>query len=65
MINYFKLQVNYFSKMGGSNITELVKRCLSPIMVDELAIKYSYLGRKENENFSLLMLTKGVIGKLL
>lgn len=53
-----------FSKIGGSNCTEYVKRSLAPIISDEMAEQYSFIGRKEKENFSALLVSRAVIGKL-
>lgn len=57
----YLLLVKMFAKIGGANVGEFVKRCLASTISDEIAEKFSYIGRKEKDNFSVLQLSKAVI----
>lgn len=51
--------------MGGGNLADFVKRCLAPLISDELARKFSFLGRKEKDNFSKYAISKAVVGEFV
>ncbi|XP_076243436.1 uncharacterized protein LOC143184823 isoform X2 [Calliopsis andreniformis] len=47
----FEDGVNELSKVGGSNTYQFVKRVLMSLMTNDLALKYSWLGRKGKKEF--------------
>ncbi|KAG5900158.1 hypothetical protein JTB14_035303 [Gonioctena quinquepunctata] len=60
-VNETGILVKYFSKIGGNNLTEFVERCLAPLVKDELAIQFTYLGRKGKLNFGVSNLAKAIV----
>lgn len=50
-------QILEVSKVGGKNVYEFVKRNLSQILTNELAAKYSCLGKKNKRVFQILKLS--------
>ncbi|KAK4886188.1 hypothetical protein RN001_002459 [Aquatica leii] len=56
-----QLLVEQISKIGGTNIYNFVKRVLSTLITNEMALKYSWLGRKGKKAFSKLNMAKLVI----
>ncbi|CAH1183033.1 unnamed protein product [Ceutorhynchus assimilis] len=57
----YTVLVRMFSKMGGSTTGDFIRRCLAPIISNELAMKFSFIGRKEKENFSVICLSKAIV----
>ncbi|CAG9773512.1 unnamed protein product [Ceutorhynchus assimilis] len=49
----YTVLVRMFSKMGGSTTGDFIRRCLAPIISNELAMKFSFIGRKGKENLVL------------
>lgn len=58
-------QILEASKVGGKNAYEFVKRNLSQILTNELAAKYSWLGKKNKRVFQILKLSQLLIGMFL
>jgi len=58
-------QILHASKVGGKSAYEFVKRILSQILTNELAAKYSWLGRKNKRIFHTLKLSQLLIGTFL
>lgn len=56
-------QINELSKLGGSNVYDLVKRCLNSILTNAYAAEFSWHGMKKKKVFSNLKLAKVLIGK--
>lgn len=50
--------------MGGGTLVEFIRRVLSSLIGDDIAIKYSFQGRKEKNAFKELTISSLVIGKL-
>ncbi|CAH1153262.1 unnamed protein product [Phaedon cochleariae] len=57
----FQLLVLEFAKIGGTNCYNFVKRVLSTSLTNEMALQYSWLGRKGKLNFSKLNIAKVII----
>lgn len=58
-------QILEVSKVGGKNAYEFVKRNLSQILTNELAAKYSWLGKKNKRVFRILKLSQLIISMFL
>ncbi|CAG9763988.1 unnamed protein product [Ceutorhynchus assimilis] len=58
--NYSAL-VQLFTKMGGSNLYEFVRRCIAPLVSDTLAEQFSFLGKKGKSVFGSSSLAKAII----
>ncbi|CAL1681096.1 unnamed protein product [Lasius platythorax] len=64
---FFKIDENFdtsileASKVGGKNAYEFIKRNLSQILTNELAAKYSWLGKKNKRVFRVLKLSQLLI----
>ncbi|KAF5300737.1 hypothetical protein FQR65_LT19314 [Abscondita terminalis] len=56
-----QLLVEQLSKIGGTSCYHFVKRVLSTCLTNEMALKYSWLGRKGKKSFSKLNMAKVVI----
>lgn len=56
-------QVSDIAKIGGSNNYNFVKRALSSLISDEIALKYSWYGRKGKKIFKYLTTSKLIIRK--
>lgn len=50
-------------KVGGKDEYELIKRCMSEIMTDSLAMTYAYDGTKEKKCFKTLKLNSVIQSK--
>ncbi|XP_011691888.1 PREDICTED: uncharacterized protein LOC105452470 isoform X3 [Wasmannia auropunctata] len=67
MEDFLKIDENFdtsileASKVGGKSAYEFVKRTLSQILTNELAAKYSWLGRKNKRVFQTLKLSQLLI----
>ncbi|CAG9762675.1 unnamed protein product [Ceutorhynchus assimilis] len=59
--NFFEKAVNELSRLGGRNIYDFCVRCLKKVMTDELANQYSWLGRRNKKNFSVMEVSKLII----
>ncbi|XP_046145220.1 uncharacterized protein LOC123988599 [Osmia bicornis bicornis] len=59
--DHFKDAVQELAKIGGDNNYQFVKRVLSSIIDNNLAMKYSWLGRKGKKVFCTLHLARLVI----
>ncbi|XP_050510568.1 uncharacterized protein LOC126887211 [Diabrotica virgifera virgifera] len=47
----FKNMVNELCKWGGSSILDFVKRCMGTLITNKLATNYSWLGRRNKQEF--------------
>ncbi|XP_063917528.1 uncharacterized protein LOC135136186 [Zophobas morio] len=56
----FKKFTLFVQKIGGSSIYECVKRVLRRVMVDELATKFSWNGKRQKRAFEGLNIQKGL-----
>ena len=59
--NNFQDAVNEFAKFGGSDPYEFIKRVLSSILTNDVALMYSWLGRQAKQPFNKLKLAEVVI----
>ncbi|XP_023311148.1 uncharacterized protein LOC108917953 [Anoplophora glabripennis] len=57
----FQLLVTELAKVGGTTCYNFVKRILSTCLTNDMALKYSWLGRKGKQNFSKSNLSKVII----
>lgn len=49
--------------MGGGTLVEFIRRIMSSLIEDNIAVKYSFQGRKGKKAFKGLVVSNLIIGK--
>lgn len=64
-VKFFGFQVEEYSKLGGSNPYDFIRRCLNVTMTNSFASQFSWHGAKKKRVFGNLKLAQMLLGKHL